>query len=402
MKCTTFHPSTQNEKRISCLLPSLLLTLLCIISLLLGTANAITGTIDFNSIATGECLGLGTSFSVNGFNVSTVAPANILSCTGNPTSNGFRFANDGSTTLGFGNTGSVGNEGIVFTLTRLDSSPFGLVSFDFAEFFKQGDSAFSGNATSIVVRGFNGATQVTSITLTPDGVNDGPGGVTDFQNVTLPAGFSSVTSVTFMSFNSINTGTFATIANWMIDNIIFTVNHKPVADAGADQTVNEGAVVTLNGSGSGDPDGDPLTYSWTQVAGKQAGTLITLSDVHSTMPSFTAPLVAVGGATLTFQLIVNDGALDSDEKFVNINVTNVNNPPVADAGPDQTVGEGSGVILNGANSYDPDAEGLVFSWEQTGGPSVWLIASDTATPKFFAPSVGVAGATLTFKLTVSD
>ena len=44
--------------------------------------------------------------------------------------------------------------------------------------------------------------------------------------------------------------------------VVTTLNSKPVADAGADQTAKVGGTVTLNGSGSTDADGDPLTYHW--------------------------------------------------------------------------------------------------------------------------------------------
>jgi hypothetical protein len=96
-----------------------------------------------------------------------------------------------------------------------------------------------------------------------------------------------------------------------------------VAAAGDPQTRNEGAVVTLNGTGSGDPDGDPITYSWTQVAGAP----VTLSDASSATPSFTAPPAA--GPPLTFRLAVSDGGLTSSAQVV-ITVVNVNDPPRCD------------------------------------------------------------------------
>lgn len=143
-------------------------------------------------------------------------------------------------------------------------------------------------------------------------------------------------------------------------------NQSPIANAGPDQTVNEGDLVTLDGSGSNDPDGDQLTYTWTQLAGP----IVTLSDSHAVKPTFTAPDVLSGGETLTFQLTVDDGHLSSDPDAVDITVKNVNHPPAANAGADQTVNGGSLVTLDGSASFDPDSDPLTYSWLQTAGPLV--------------------------------
>ncbi len=44
-------------------------------------------------------------------------------------------------------------------------------------------------------------------------------------------------------------------------------NDPPVAEAGAALTVDEGAAVSLDGSGSSDPEGEALGYAWTGPAG---------------------------------------------------------------------------------------------------------------------------------------
>ncbi len=202
---------------------------------------------------------------------------------------------------------------------------------------------------------------------------------------------------------------------WDVDNLVFNgitntpfpvlvaeqnacgVNDQPVANAGPDQMVDEGSSVTLNGSGSSDPDGDVLTYAWAQTAGP----VVTLSGANTAQPTFTAPQVAAN-TVLTFSLTVSDGTLSATDT-VNVTVRNVpvNGPPVANAGPDQTVDERSSVTLNGSGSTDPDGNPLTYAWTQTAGTPVTLSGANTASPTFTAPEV-TADTTLTFSLTVSD
>ncbi len=91
-------------------------------------------------------------------------------------------------------------------------------------------------------------------------------------------------------------------------------NSAPNADAGEDLTVEENSTVTLDATGSSDPDGDQIGYSWTQLAGPDVQ-----FDVQDTAtPSFTAPAVD-GETTLTFEVNVSDGEA-SDTDVVNVTV----------------------------------------------------------------------------------
>jgi LmbE family N-acetylglucosaminyl deacetylase len=97
-------------------------------------------------------------------------------------------------------------------------------------------------------------------------------------------------------------------------------NSPPVANAGPDQSVSTGSSVTLDGSGSSDPNADPLSYQWTQTS----GTPVTLSSATAQKPTFTAPAAAT---TLVFSLVVNDGTLNSPADTVSITVGGQNGCP---------------------------------------------------------------------------
>jgi hypothetical protein len=176
-------------------------------------------------------------------------------------------------------------------------------------------------------------------------------------------------------------------------------NDPPTADAGPDQTVLEKSTVTLDGSNSSDPDDGIESYLWKQIAGQS----VSLSDPQAFQPTFTTPSVAGNKSTsLKFELTVTDfgGLKDTDTTVVN--VTGDNDPPTADAGPDQNVDEETTVTLDGSNSFDPDDGIASYQWKQIAGPSVSLSNPQAVQPTFLAPNVGLDGVSFTFELTVTD
>lgn len=90
-------------------------------------------------------------------------------------------------------------------------------------------------------------------------------------------------------------------------------NNPPIPNAGPDQSVRMGAIVTLDGTESFDREGESLAYSWTQTSGPE----VTLNDSTSVRPTFTSPDVR-DNTTLTFSLEVNNGRQVSNVDTVSI------------------------------------------------------------------------------------
>jgi len=177
------------------------------------------------------------------------------------------------------------------------------------------------------------------------------------------------------------------------------VNEPPAADAGQAQTVNEGDVVTLSGTGSSDPDDGIVQYGWKQTQGPA----VTLSGSASAVASFTAPATDAEGASLAFQLTVTDAGGLQDTAACLVSVAWVNTPPQADAGEDQQVDPGDDVTLNGTRSTDPDGDtDLSYRWRQTEGTPVELSDATAGQPGFVVPEIEEEMQTLTFELTVTD
>jgi uncharacterized repeat protein (TIGR01451 family) len=100
-----------------------------------------------------------------------------------------------------------------------------------------------------------------------------------------------------------------------VEVVATTGNAPPVANAGPDQGVLAGTVVQLDGRGSSDPNGNPLTYAWTLTAPAGSGT--SLSSATSATPTFLADVPGI----YTAQLVVNDGTVNSAPDDVVVNAS---------------------------------------------------------------------------------
>ena len=159
-------------------------------------------------------------------------------------------------------------------------------------------------------------------------------------------------------------------------------NLAPTADAGGPYSGEPSQAVTFDGSGSTDPNGDPLTFAW-HFGDNGAG--------EGVQPSHT--YAAAGTYRVT--LIVNDGQIDSPPVTTTVEIATAlaNRPPVAAPGGPYSGETGTPVAFDGSGSSDPDGDPLTYIWDFGDG-----MPGDGATPMH---SYDVAG-TYTVTLIVSD
>ena len=171
-------------------------------------------------------------------------------------------------------------------------------------------------------------------------------------------------------------------------------NDAPIADAGLMQTVAAGAPVTLDGSGSSDPDtGDMIdAYAWSSTS------TVTLSDATIEMPTFTAPVVT-SSTDLSFSLVVNDGDTDSAPDTVIITVNPASAAPavstveISSTGP-YVVGDAIEVTVTFSEEVTVDIA--------SGTPQIPLMVGANTRQAVYTGSSTTTTATLMFTYTVVD
>ena len=129
-------------------------------------------------------------------------------------------------------------------------------------------------------------------------------------------------------------------------------NQPPVAVITSLGTVEAGQVLTLDGSGSNDPDGTIVSYAWDFGDGT-TGTGVQVDHVYATPGTY----------TVTLTVTDDQGATGTDTKVITVTAPAAPKPPVANAG-----GPYSGIVngpvqMDGSASTDPDGTIVSYAWD---------------------------------------
>ncbi|NAZ95175.1 MULTISPECIES: glycosyl hydrolase family 18 protein [Vibrio] len=176
------------------------------------------------------------------------------------------------------------------------------------------------------------------------------------------------------------------------------VNRKPTAAAGADQSVEGPASVSLDGSASKDSDGTIASYVWSQVS----GTAVTLANGNTAVANFDV-IEVTQQETLTFSLTVtdNEGATSTDTVVVTVNPKDtgpVNTAPVAVVTAQAKANAGDVVVVDASASSDADQDTLAFTWDVPAGINATVQGALVS----FVAAEYTQDTTLNFSVTVSD
>lgn len=175
-------------------------------------------------------------------------------------------------------------------------------------------------------------------------------------------------------------------------------NQAPVADTGDDVVTASGTGIALFGSGSSDPEGGVLSYQWHQLRGPG----VIIHDALSADTQFDLDQPYTDSVSLIFELTVTDDHLLRSRDQVVVTVEAVDQPPLADAGPDRIIDPGTQAFLSGVNSVDEDSSILAFRWKQIYGDPVVIDNPTAVQTSFASPEISTELKQYGFKLTVTD
>ena len=183
-------------------------------------------------------------------------------------------------------------------------------------------------------------------------------------------------------------------------------NHPPeitVAPGPTATPILEGSSTLLSVTAD-DPDGDNLSYAWTQTSPASPQGSFSSRTVRN--PVWTAPAVAQD-TVFTFQVSVNDGQGGSASPTCQVTVTHLTVNRSPNVSPSITVSPsmpvaGETVTLS-ITASDPDGDPLTIAWDQTTPSEKGTFGSlSSASTTWFSPVLSADTLGFTFQVTVSD
>jgi Domain of unknown function (DUF4832)/Secretion system C-terminal sorting domain/PKD domain len=175
-----------------------------------------------------------------------------------------------------------------------------------------------------------------------------------------------------------------------------TANLAPIANAGTDLNVTmPTSSVTIDGSASSDPDGSITTFLWTKISGPTQFTIGNTTTTSTIVNNLTA-------GSYSFQLKVTDngGATALDTVQVTVNPAPANQPPISNAGPDQSITlPTNSVTVNGSASSDPDGSISSYLWIKISGPTQFTLGNNTSASTLLS---NLTAGLYSFQLKVTD
>ena len=177
--------------------------------------------------------------------------------------------------------------------------------------------------------------------------------------------------------------------------IVDEPNRAPECAATIDGSGLVGDELTLDASGTIDPDGDALTYQW-RVIERPDSSASTIDAVTLRITTFTPD----AAGTYRVKVTASDG-VESCETIVEIVAERANEPPVCVAGEDLVASVGDVVALDASATTDPDGDALVYQWRIIDRPEGSVATVDAVSLRITSFSPDVAGA-YTIRIIVSD
>lgn len=175
------------------------------------------------------------------------------------------------------------------------------------------------------------------------------------------------------------------------------VNQPPVAMAGPDKNITlPQNSTTLDGSASSDPENNIVAFEWTKIDGPAS-----FSFSNPLASQTTVNQLEAGVYIFKLQVTDNEGLRDTDTIEVTVHAAApVNQPPVANAGADQTITlPNTTVVLEGSASYDPENNALAYQWTKIEGP----LSGNMITPNAVQNTVlNLSAGIYQFELKVTD